>query len=198
MRKEFFVLCAVMLVAALPATAQKVHVDYDAEAMKVDYKTFAWGPTPDTSLGSESPLMHSRIKNAIEYRLTNGGLIEAQEDPDLYVTYHTSSKEELRLNTTSMGYGYGPGWGWDPYWGGRMGMGGMGMGSSTTTATTYERGTLIIDIWDAEKKQAIWRGSAEAVIKQNPQKMSKQIDKMIEKMSKRFQKMQAKDAKASR
>ena len=64
--------------------------------------------------------------------------------------------------------------------------------------TYYERGTLIIDIWDAKKKQAIWRGSAEAVIKQNPQKAAKQIDKSIDKMVKRYQKMRAKDEKASR
>lgn len=169
-------------------------MDYDREAINGDYKTFAWGPTPDTSIGAESPLMHSRIKNAIEYRLTNGSLVENEKDPDLYVTYHTSSKEEVQLTTTGMGYGYGPGWGWDPYWRGGMG----GMGSSTTTSHSYERGTLIIDIWDAKKKQAIWRGSAEAVIKQNPQKAAKQIDKSIDKIVKRYQKMRAKDEKASR
>jgi hypothetical protein len=187
---ELLSLFVLALLAALPATAQKVYVDYDRSANFEAYKTFAWGETPETSLQGESPLMHSRIKNAIEYHLTEGGLVEDTENPDLYVTYHTNSKEEVQLSTTGMGYGYGGGWGWDPFWGG-MG----GMGTSTTTSHTYERGSLIIDLWDAKSKQAIWRGTAQAVVKQNPQAAAKQIDKAIAKIVKRFDKMYAKDMK---
>lgn len=182
------------LLLTAPLAAQKVYVDYDRSALNNDYKTFAWAKTPETSLQKESPLMHSRIKNAIEHFLAEGNLIEDTENPDLYVTYHTSSTEEVQLNTTSMGYGYGGGWGWDPYWGG-MGMGMGGMGSSTTTSRTYERGSLIIDLYDAKKKEAIWRGTAQAVVKQNPQKASKQIEKAISKIVKKYQQMRAKDLK---
>ncbi len=134
--------------------------------------------------------MHSRVKNSIEYHLTEGGLVEDTENPDVYVTYHTRTREEMQLHTSSMGYGYGGGWGWDPYWGG-MG----GFGSSTTTSHTYQRGSLIIDIWDAKKKEAIWRGTAEAVVKNNPQRVAKQIDKALIKIVKRFDKMRAQDMK---
>lgn len=184
MKKQWFGLFVVALLVAAPAAAQKVFVDYDRSADLESYKTFAWGPTPDTSIKGESPLMHSRIKNAIEYHLTEGGLVEDMENPDLYVTYHTSTKEEVQLHTT--GYGYGGGWGWSPYWGG-------GMSSSTTTSHTYERGSLIIDIWDAKKKEAVWRGTAQAVVKQNPERAAKQIEKAINKIVKRWQKMRAKD-----
>ena len=47
--------------------------------------------------------MYSRIKNAIEYYLTEGGLTENLEEPDLYVTYHTNSMEEVQLSTTGLG-----------------------------------------------------------------------------------------------
>jgi hypothetical protein len=183
-------LAVVLVLVALPAAAQKVYVDYDRSAINNDYETFAWGPTPETSLRGDSPLMHSRIKNAIEYHLTEGGLIEDTESPDLYVTYHTNSKEEVRYNTTTFGYGYGGGWGWDPYWGG-MG----GMGTSTTTAQTYERGSLIIDIWDAKKKEIVWRGTAEATVPSNPEKGARQIEKALKKMIKKYDKMRAKDAR---
>jgi len=190
MKRQMLGLFVAALLFVGPAAAQKIFVDYDRSADLDSYKTFAWGPTPETSLQGESPLMHSRIKNAIEYQLTTGGMTEDTENPDVYVTYHTSSKEEVQLHTTGMGYGYGGGWGWDPFWGR-----GMGMGSTTTRATSYERGTLIIDIWDAKKKQAIWRGSAQAVVKQNPQKAAKQIDNAIAKIVKRWQKMYAQDQK---
>ena len=178
------IVMAIALVA-VPAAAQKVHVDYDRDYVNKDYKTFAWGKTPETSLAEESPLMHSRIKNAIEYYLTEGGRLEDKTNPDVYVTYHTNTQEEVRYSTTSFGYGYGAGWGWDPYWGGGM--------STSTTAHTYERGSLIIDIWDAEDKKMIWRGTATAVVTQNPEKAAKQIDKALKKMIKQYHKLRAKD-----
>ena len=60
---------------------------------------------------------------------------------------------------------------------------------------TYTRGTLIVDIWDAAKRQLVWRGSATAVIKENPQKAEKQIYKMLNKMVKKWEKMKKKMAR---
>ena len=65
----------------------------------------------------------------------------------------------------------------------------MGMGPSTTTSHTYERGTLIIDIWDAKTNKAIFRGTAEAVVKDKPEKEAKQIEKAVEKIGKKFDSM---------
>ena len=178
----------ILTLVTLPAAAQKVHVDYDRTADFDSYETFAWGPTPETSLEGKSPFMHSRIKNAIEYYLAAGGGVEDPENPDLYVTYHTGTQEDVQFSTVSYGYGYGPGWGWDPYWGGTM-------GNTVTTATTYERGTLVIDIWDAETKEIVWRGSASAVVPEDPQKADKLIDKALKKMVKQFQKQRAQQAK---
>lgn len=163
-----------LTLVALPAGAQSVYVDYDRSVDFDSFRSFAWAETPQTSIRGESPLTHSRIKNAIEHYLAEAGLVEDAEQPDLYVTYHTSSKEEVRLNTSSYGAGYGPRWGWDPYWGGRM-------STSTTTVHTYERGSLIIDLWDADSKQMIWRGTASAVVSANPEKQEKQINKAIKK-----------------
>jgi hypothetical protein len=176
--KKAFGLFVVALLFAMPAAAQKVQIDYDRTVDFSKYETFAWAYTPETSLEEVSPLMHSRLKNAIEDEFGKGGARQVDEDPDVYITYHTNSKEEVRYNTTHMGYGYGGGW----YWGG-------GLGSSTTTAYTYERGTLIIDIWDAKTKNMVWRGVITATVKANPEKNAKLIDKGVEKLSKKWQKM---------
>ena len=179
---------AITLLAA-PVMAQKIYVDFDQSVDFASFQTFAWKAPTEASLEQESPLMHGRIESAIESALTSGGLTKETQDPDLYVTYHTSSREDVTFSTSHMGYDYGPGWGWDPYW---DDWGGMGMGSSTTTSHTYERGTLVIDVWDANKNKAIFRGTAEAVVKQNPEKAAKQIEKAIEKIGKKFDSMQAK------
>jgi hypothetical protein len=178
------------IVIAAPAAALDVWVDYDVSADFSSYKTFKWGPTPNTSLSGESPMMHSRLKNGIEYYLVEGGKTEVAEDPDLYVTYHTNSTSELAFNISGMGYGFSTGWTWDPYWGGMHGFSGGG-GTSASSVTTYPRGTLVIDIWDARTKNIVWRGTAEGAIHENPKKAAKQIEKILKKMVQKFQKMKA-------
>jgi len=179
-----------LILFATPVLAQKIYIDYDKNADFGSFKTFAWAETAETSLEDISPFMHSRIVNAIQYYITEGGLIEDDSDPDLFVTYHTDSKNEVRINTDSFGYGYGGGYYRNPYWGGYGGYGGMG--STTTTVTEFTRGTLIVDIWDARSKELVWRGAAEAVITEKPDAQAKQIDKMLAKMVKKWHSMKRK------
>jgi hypothetical protein len=192
-RKTFaFGLTALLLAA--PVAAVDVYVDYDRSVDLSAYTTFKWGPTPGTSLSSESPLMHSRIKNGIEYYLVQGGKVEVDEDPDLYVTYHTSTTDQQQFSVTGAGYGFSSGWYWDPYWGGTSGFSGGG-GTTTTTVSTYERGTLVIDIWDARTETIVWRGTAESAIPENPKKAAKKIEKILKKMVDRFNTMRAKEGR---
>lgn len=179
-------LMLVLVAAAAPAAAQKVYVDYDRSADFSKYRTFAWAETPPTSLEANFPLGHSFIKNSIELELTGAGLIDDPDDPDLYVTYHTSHKESLQLMTTAFGYTYGPGWYWDPFWGGMMVTG-------SGQVNTYEKGTLVIDIWDARTQRALWRGTASKVVSENPEKALRQIDKAITKIVEKYRKMRTKE-----
>ena len=189
MRKSLGLVVMVVLFA-MPAVAQKVYVDYDRDAIGRDYKSFAWQETGPT-MQEYAPLMHTRIKNGLEHLLTERGLIEDLDNPDLHVTYHTSSVDEFQFSVTSYGYGYGAGWGWDPYWGGPSASG----GGANMTVSTYEKGTLVIDIWDAKTKQIVWRGSAVAAIPEDPKKAEKLINKALEKMIKQFDETKAKEAK---
>ena len=194
MKFRVFVVAALLLMAA-PAFAQKVYIDYDKEYDFDSPETFSWAKTSETSVEDANPLMHSRIVNAIEHYLTMGQLREVESDPDLYVTYHTSTKENLSLNTTSFGYGYPGGW-HGGYYGG-YGYGGMGMGSSSTTVSTYETGTLVVDAWDPKTEKLVWRGTAtNMTVAANPDKMMKRIDKALSKIVKKWQNLKAKQAKA--
>jgi len=170
-----------LLIAAAPATAQKVYVDFDTSVDFSSFKTFAWAETAPTSIEANHPYLHSYIKNTIEYRLTKGGMVEDTGDPDLFVTYHAGVEEEFQVMVTSYGYSYGGGWYWDPYWANTV---------VTTGAmvNTYDRGMLVVDIWDARKKEAVFRGSASQVLSENPEKMAGQIDKFVEKIGKKFRK----------
>jgi hypothetical protein len=108
------------------------------------------------------------------------GLEQVDSDPDLYVTYHLTSKENLVVSTSGMGYGgYGRGWG-------RYG-GGVGM--STTTASTYTEGTLILDAYEPEEKKMVWRGTGTVTLKSKPEKVTQQINNIMTKMGAKWDKI---------
>jgi hypothetical protein len=179
MRKIIGVLFVLGFVSA-PVFAQKITIDYAKEFDFDKIKTFAYHPTDEES--AKDQLMEARIKEATFNQLKEGGLEQVESDPDLYVTYHLSTKENTVYNTTTMGYGgVGRGWGG---WGGSV-----SMGTATTTATTYTMGTLILDAFDPEDKKMVWRGTGTVTLKQKPEKISKQIEKIIIKMGARWDKI---------
>jgi hypothetical protein len=190
--KKTAVLAIVLVVLAVgPAFAQKVYVDYDKDYDFDNVKTFSWVKTETTSMEGADPLMHSRIVNAIEHYISMGGVRETDSNPDVHVTYHTSTKENVSFNTDHWGYGYPRGW-YGGYYG-RYGYG-AGFSTSTTTVSTYNTGTLIVDVWDAKSKELIWRGIATNItVSTNPAKMEKRIDKALKKIVSKSQKLRAKD-----
>jgi hypothetical protein len=180
---KLLALLALVLIAA-PAFAQKVNIDWD-RTYQGPFETFAWAPP---KMAAENPLAAQRVVNAINYWLTMRGKREVQqsENPDVIVTYHTSSKEEVVVTSDTMGYGYGPGF----YWGG-MG----GMATTTSRSHTYTKGTLIVDVWNPKDKQLLFRGTATDTVDANPEKMEKKINKAVEKMVKEFDKKVEKENK---
>ncbi len=184
-----FNLCAtlLLLLAASPVAAQKVYVDYDTYADFGSYKSFAWVDTDTTSLKMNYPEVDSMIKNNIEYYLVKAGMVEDLENPDVKVTYHASTTNQTQFMTSTFGYSYGAGWAWGPYWGPMM--------TSGTMVTEFKKGTMIIDIWDARKKEALFRGTITKIYIDNPLKAIKKIDDGIDKVVDTYRKMRAKNTK---
>lgn len=190
---------ATFTLMAAPAFGQKIYIDYDKDYDATKNKTFAWRTADKSTVATSDPLLHSRIINAIQHYITMNGALEVESDPDVWVTYHASSKEEVVFNTSTYGYGYPGGWhgGYGGYYGrGYYGGGYYGGGGSVSTISTYRRGTLIVDVWDASSNELVWRGIAENItISDNPAKMIKRIDKALEKMVKEWQKIKKKAAR---
>ncbi len=177
----------------VPATGQatKAYVDYDRTADLSKYTTFAWADPPNgRNMEEDHPLLHMRVVTYINAKLRQGGLKMYPDDPDLYVTYYTSTSEQFRVDVMSNGYAYGPGWVWGGYWG--YSPGAVAVGSSVTS---FDKGTLVIDIWDARTKQLVWRGMMKGTVPKNPDKVSKMIYKGIDQIIARWQKMKKEVAK---
>ena len=171
---------------ATPAIAQRITIDYDHDYEFEQVKTFTYVETADTNV--RDGLMDGRIRDAIIQQLVNGGVGQVDSGGDLNVTYHMTSREQVVLNTSTHGYGgWGRGWG---RWGG-----GVSMASSTTTASTYTEGTLIVDAYDPHDKELVWRGTGTVTVKAKPEKRTKQVQKIVTKMGKRWQKILAKQGK---
>ena len=133
--------------------------------------------------------MHSLIKNTIEAELATSGLTQVDSNPDVYVNYHASTETETQLRSDSYGYSYGT------YGMGGWGHYGMAAGpvSTTTRVVEYERGTSVVDIWDAATKELVWRGTVSDTLPDNPQKAEKLVVKAIGKMADQGRKLWQKE-----
>ena len=192
------VLVVIAMLAAAPAFAQKIYIEYDQDYDGSNIETFAWTETEGTSLAQTSPGLHSKIVETLGSYIKESGIEQVDDNADVYVTYHGSSKEELSVNTSSMGYGYPSGWGYGAYggYGGYYGRyyGGVYGGSSTTTVSSYRVGTLVVDIWDAETETLVWRGiAAGIVVAENPRKLDTNIEKAVRKMVGKWRKIKKKN-----
>ena len=160
---------ALMMAIANAAFAQKVTTDYNKGTDFSQYKTFMWIKEPNTP----DTLMRQRVVADINAALASKGLRLVTSNADLCVAAHKATKEQRTLDTFYDGFGGG--WRWRG-----------GFGSATTVVNTYEIGTLIVDIFDAKTKEAIWRGTSSSTISGNPQKNASNVNKGVEKMFKNF------------
>lgn len=161
---------ALAIVIASTAFAQKVTTDYDKGANFAQYKTFMWIKEPTTT----NPLVRQRVIDDINAALEAKGLQLVTSNADLGIAAHTATEEQRTLNTFYDGFGGG--WRWR----------GAGFGSATTTVNTYEVGSLVVDIFDAKTKEAIWRGMSSKTLSGNPQKNASSLNKAINKMFAKF------------
>ena len=157
------------MVIASAAFAQKVTTDYNKSATFAKYKTFMWIKEPKTS----NPLTRQRVIDDVNAALQARGLQLVTSNADLGVAAHAATTQERTLNTFYDGFGGG--WRWRG-----------GIGSATTTVSTYEVGTLVVDIFDGHTKEAVWRGTSSKTLSGNPEKNAESLNKAVVKMFKNF------------
>ena len=159
-----------LVVFALTAAslAQQVKTDYDRDANFSKYKTFSF-----EKIQTEDPLWVDRIKSAVGASLTARGLSQVDSGGDISVVAVGMTKTQQRLDTFYNGFGGG----WR--WGGRF-------GDATTTTETYQVGTLVVDLFDSNTKELLWRGSASGTVSNKSDSNIKNLDKGVQKMFKKY------------
>ncbi len=181
MRAERQLLIVVLLLAFSACSSIEVTSDHDPKANFSAYHTYNWAPGPQQSTGDprlDKTLLDSRIREAVERQLTAKGLTkDSGAKPDLLVAYHVAVRGKQGVTTVSDASWYQPGWGYRG-----------GGGGGPTYASDYEEGTLILDLLNASNRQLVWRGSAQAEVKENisPDKRQERINEAVQKILERF------------
>jgi hypothetical protein len=169
LQKIAFILLGMVLLADA-ASAQQVKTDYDRTANFAQYKTYSW-----EQVKTKDQLDVDRIKNAVNAALATKGWTQVHSGGDVSIAAMEITRNQQTLNTFYDGFGGG--WRW-------RGFGGFG--ESTTTTDSYKVGTVVVDLFDAQTKQLIWRGSSSDTLSNNSDKNIKNLDKGMDKMFKHF------------
>ena len=168
--------CALVVLVAARAPAQKIKVEFDKGLDFSKFKTFTWAPRGAVS----RPLLADAIAGAIEEELTARGMQNVSEHPDLYVEMYGSMDSDMAVSYSDLYSGYG---GVPPFdqsfmlWGAVPG--------STTTVVVH-KGQLVVDLIDASQKKLAWRGIARDNLSENRGKLVTQINTAVEKMFKKY------------
>lgn len=166
------------------ASAASVQIDFDQDVDWAAYETFTVSFHKDQmTLAKRAPELHEQIVEDLRGRLTESGWKEVETEADLTVTYHVTSRQGERVQTTSFGYGMGTGWNAGYRWNG------TGWGNSNAEANTFTEGTLVIDAYDTTENRIIWRGSATDIVPDKAKKRSKKIAKWIDQLARKWEKM---------
>jgi len=160
---------ALCLLTAKTLTAQDVKYNFMPGTDFSKYHSYKW-----VTIGNgahPNQIVDAEIKQSVDSQLATKGLTKTDGDKaDLYVGYQIAVDKEKQ---------------WDAYgMGGGIRWGGMG----TATSSTINVGTLVLDLYDPEKKQLVWTGNATKTIdpSSSQEKNQKNLDKAMQKLLKNY------------
>ena len=151
------------------ALAENVYVDYNHAIDFTKFKTYAWGQGANPNAIQDSILLQT-AQSDINSQLQLKGLqmVQESQNPDIVVVMSSGMKQQTSYNAWGSG-----GWRW-------------GGGMASVTPETSDVGTLVVDVYDANGKQMIWRGISQDTLSTKGSKNEKEMNKAIEKMFKQY------------
>jgi Domain of unknown function (DUF4136) len=143
------------------ASQPKVLSDYDKSADFGKYRTFGFV----SQVGADSTEFRSLAVQTMQSAATRQMELRGytrSDTPDLVINFTGKIEEKADVESVPAPY-YGPGWGYGGFYGAPYGGWGYGGGTQVTTRR-YNVGTLVMDIVDREKRQAVFQASISDVI----------------------------------
>jgi len=178
---------AALFVATFLGACSTVSVvsDYDRDFNFAGLHTYRW-PTGNEGIRRadmlvENPLIYKRVQSAVDSRLQARGYRLADSTVADFIVHAHAGVKQVRNYYPRMGvsFGFGSRGPYRPWWGPYGGY---------TYVSTYEEGSLVLDVIDARKKELAWRGVATGVVRnyRNPEAMQRDIDEAVERILEKF------------
>ncbi len=177
-----------ILLFLLSCSSLKVNYDYDHSVDFNQFKSFSFYPWDykngfqinDYDKGTILMAIQSEMeKKGYKYQKSGGEM-----SISIFLTIEGKTNYEAYTNHYGGWAGYGGGWGYSGFGYGY----GYGPGYSTTrvTKTHYNKGTLIIDVFNVTDKKLIWQGIASREIEENLEKRDRTLPKNVSQIMAKF------------
>ena len=165
----------VLLPGLAACSGISVSDDFDTQADFTKLRTYAWH-VPPAGTPSVDQLTQQRIVRAVDDALEAKGFRKADSGtPDFKV--HTLASVTQRIQTQPVSIGVGYAW--------RYGYVAAGDG---VEISTYDEGTLVVDVISAATGSLVWRGTARAAVQRDrtPEQREARIREAAFKILERF------------
>jgi hypothetical protein len=147
-------LVAMALLVSACASGPDVRADYDKAVDFGKYRTYGFV----TGNAQEFKSLSQQLAQAAAAREMESRGYTKSENPDLVVAFNGRLEEKTDIESTPAPM-YGPGWGYRGWYGAPYGSAG-----TEVSTRRYNVGTLVMDVIDREKRQAVFQGGIEGVV----------------------------------
>jgi len=145
----------------------KIRYDYDYEIDFSQFQTYNW-KQPSEKGQFKNELMDKRVRRLVDLQMGDKGFLKS-DDPDILVDYHQAARNKQDV-TVSHNYTH---FRWH------------GFHTRDIYVNNYREGTLIIDIFEVNKPELIWRGWAKRIVIDRDDAETK-LKKAVEKIFSNF------------
>ena len=171
--RRVFLVFVSLAIAGAAAHAQKITVEYDKAVDFSRFKTYAIDPAGQEN--SPRPMLRIAIQAAVQDDLGKRRLTKVDSSPDLFVQMYGAVDTDYTAHYH------------DPIYGGAIPPMNAGITlwhnlPGTVTTVVIPKGTLVIDLIDAKKKELVWRGIAKQKLSDKKEKLVDQVNTAVEKM----------------
>ena len=171
--------CAGLLLSAC-ASGPDLRADYDKSADFGKYRTFGFVSEAGTDAAEFRTLATQTLQAAAAREMESRGYTRS-ETPDLVINFKGKLEEKTDIESTPAPM-YGPGWGYRGWYGAPYAYTG-----TDVSTRRYNVGTLVMDVIDREKRQAVFQGGIEGVVtKEMMQNKQEAISQAVAKIFSRY------------
>ncbi len=177
MRKIASCFMAVFILGLITGCAQPlvVNYDYDTTYDFTKLKTYEWLPSPPGDQMED--LVEKRVQGAVDSQLRAKGYNRSAESPDFMVSVE-GIKKTVDSGSVAVGGSIGV----------PVGRGSMSVGMGKSKPRVKQEGTLNLNFVDARTQTLVWKGMAQAEIKEktSPEEQQQSINQVVAEILKKF------------